>query len=230
MSDNENMNVDNNNDDINNTTENTASEPRPVISLKLDNYPTSVPRSEVMSALGGIEEYSEEANKLAYAYNAPETVQELILEIAKKYTDEKTALEWFDKIDDMIENKKPSKNHIAEYALMPPFSDMYHRIEKDWLSKNNTSINDKLEILKNQFKSSSYENDAMKNASDDDWNDALILNLNSRLMLGTRWEAGRDKEVEESWHDLIDDLMLLYAAMPIYISLRAYGTAVAYYF
>lgn len=228
MTDNENMNV-NNNDNINDSNENTVSEPRPVISLKLDNYPTSVPRSEVMATLGGVEEYSEEANKLAYVYNAPETVQELILEIAKKYTDEKTALDWFDRIDDTIASKKPSKNHIAEYAMVSPFSDMYHRIEKEWLDKNNTSINDKLEILKNQFKSS-YENNAMKNAKEEDWNDALILNLNSRLMLGTRWDAGREHEVEESWHDLIDDLMLLYAAMPIYISLRAYDTAVAYYF
>lgn len=211
----------------------------PVIALEFDNYPTSIDGSDVMTALGGTESYSEAANRLAYTFNAPETIQENLLAVIRKYMGEDYALKWFDDVDNAINANNPDPYSIDRYALTSPFNKAYADIEDKWLKDNEVSLSGKLAMMKSLFKTKQEDNarkdepdadiDNMKKASDADWNDALIINMDNSSILGARWQSNRDEELLNDWHDLIDDLLLLYAAVPIYIAIRAYGEAVAYY-
>lgn len=199
-----------------------------VVGLRFDVYPSSISDSDVLTALGGDEEYNDYANRLVHTYNAPETIQDIIMKVITKYINEDYALSWFDRVDNELVKNQPAPDKLDAYALMPPFTDAYYEIEKRYYDKNKTELEPKLEILKKQFSESSTASLDMKNANDNDWIDSLILNLDTPGMLGTRWDSGRDEQAAQEWHDTIDDLMLLYAATTIYIGVRAFGSVSVY--
>lgn len=201
----------------------------PVIGIRFSAFPSETTGSDVLTAFGGEERYDDYVNRLVHVYTAPETVQDMLMQVARKYLDEDYALAWFDRMDDAIAENPPSADRLDAYALMPPFTDAYRRIESEYHMRNRTEFEPKLERLKARFASDAGSAD-MANASDEDWLDALILNLDEPDMFGERWDSGRDGQAAREWHDIIDDLMLLYAATSVYVGIRAFGAVAAYAF
>jgi len=194
------------------------------VALRLSVYPTKTSALEIFLALGGEENYNQDANRLTYDFTSPETIQEICGSVIKKYMNEEYMLKWFNKVDETIKQHHPDPAKFDGYIELHPFIDAYDDIEREWLHKHDDVLSEKMIILRSVYGS----NEDMKAATDDDWNDALILNMNNRNVMGIRWEAGRDTELKSEWIDLIDDLMLLYAATALYVGIRAYGEISAY--
>ena len=78
------------------------------------------------------------------------------------------------------------------------------------------------------FKNAVGKIDSMKGATEKEWSDAFVLNANNDMALGSRMHYDRNKEMFDSWQELIDDLMLVYMGIQIYIGTRKYGTIEGY--
>lgn len=223
-------NLDDNNDtDATMMDDGTAMDDEPLIGLRFGAFPSETTGSDVLVALGGEERYDDRVNRLVHVFDAPETVQDILMQVARKYLDEDYALAWFDRMDEVIAKDPPDAGRLDAYALMPPFTDAYRRIESEYYARDKAELDPKLALLKERF-AKEPEGADMRNASDDDWTDALMLNLDEPDMFGTRWDSGRDGKSAAEWQDTIDDLMLLYAATSVYVGIRAFGSVGAYAF
>lgn len=198
----------------------------PLLIMRLSTYQSQSSPNEAFELFGGNEQYSEKNNHLVWSINSPESAQELLMNAIEKYKDKETALDWFQYLDKKINDNKISPNNIERFSFTYYMDDsqydIYSSIESSWIKSHN--FVDEV----SSFKNAVGKIDSMKGATEKEWNDAFVLNANNDMALGSRMHYDRNKEMLDSWQELIDDLMLVYMGIQIYIGTRKYGTIEGY--
>lgn len=198
----------------------------PLLIMRLSTYQSQSSPNEVFELFGGNEQYSEKNNHLVWSINSPESAQELLMNAIEKYKDKEAALDWFQYLDKKINDNKISPNNIERFSFTYYMDDsqydIYSSIESSWIKSHN--FVDEV----SSFKNAVGKIDSMKGATEKEWNDAFVLNANNDMALGSRMHYDRNKEMFDSWQELIDDLMLVYMGIQIYIGTRKYGTIEGY--
>ena len=198
----------------------------PLLIMRLSTYQSQESPNEAFELFGGNEQYSEKNNHLVWSIDSPESARELLMNAIEKYKDKEAALDWFRYLDKKIDNNKISPNNIERfsftYYMDNPQYDIYSSIESSWIESHDFAD----EV--SSFKNAVGKIDSMKGATEKEWNDAFVLNANNANALGSRMHYDRNKEMLDSWQELIDDLMLVYMGIQIYIGTRKYGTIEGY--
>lgn len=192
------------------------------VNIRFSSYHCSpgVSASTALREMGGDERPDRETGNLIWVFDSPETVQELLQKCVTSYKGEDYTLKWFDFLDSVIDDDNGDIDSFhSRYWKGHDDMDAYARIEEDWIGKHR--LGDELAAFKEKLSQS----DEMKDASDNEWRDAFILNRPRLLSKRPR----REHEAKLSnAHDFIDDLALIYSGLEVYAGVRKYDTIEAH--
>lgn len=192
------------------------------VNIRFSSYHCSpgVSASTALREMGGDERPDRETGSLIWVFDSPETVQELLQKCVTSYKGEDYTLKWFDFLDSVIDDDNGDIDSFhSRYWKGHDDMDAYARIEEDWIGKHR--LGDELAAFKEKLSQS----DEMKDASDDEWRDAFILNR--PLLLSKRPRREREAKLSNT-HDFIDDLALIYSGVEVYAGVRKYDTIEAH--
>jgi hypothetical protein len=208
------------------TNNDTNEEKEPLLVMKLSTYPSKVEPSEAFESFGGVESYNDEYNHLAWKMDSLSSAEDLLSSAIQKYSNEEEARKWLDFINDKIDSAQIPLNGIERFSFSYFNDDLnydvYAKIEESWIENHQFSEH------VNQFEKSVGKLTAMKGATRKEWNDAFILNMQSPQALGDRMHYSRNSNLIDEWNELIDDIMLIYMGIQIYVGIRKFGSVEAY--
>lgn len=192
------------------------------VNIRFSSYHCSpgVSASTALREMGGDERPDRETGSLIWVFDSPETVQELLQKCVTSYKGEDYTLKWFEFLDSVIDDDNGDIDSFhSRYWKGHDDMDAYARIEEDWIGKHR--LGDELAAFKEKLSQS----DEMKDASDDEWRDAFILNR--PLLLSKRPRSEHEAKLSNA-HDFIDDLALIYSGLEVYAGVRKYDTIEAH--
>jgi hypothetical protein len=208
------------------STDDTNEKKEPLLVMKLTTYPSEIEASEAFESFGGVEAYNDEYNHLTWRMDSLSTVEDLLSSAIRKYSNEEEAKKWLGFLDKKIDSTRIAPNGIERFSFSyfndDTEYDAYAKVEESWIESHQFS-----EYV-DSFETSVCPLVSMKGATKKEWNDAFILNIQSPQALGERMRYSRNSGIVDEWHELIDDIMLIYMGIQIYVGIRKFGSVEAY--